>query len=179
MLRGIRRHARAASHARFVAGADPDRRAGLLARLRSNRDIVQPEVVAVEVDRRLSPEPFDNLDPLNESSRRVLPFHTEGVVLRLSIAETDAETELPLGQDVECRSEFGDANRIVIRQQDERGREAHVADVLGDMCQHGFVEKVLIRVGDVVLPDRNQVEADVSCQLRLRHQLVPDSVHRL
>jgi hypothetical protein len=140
--------------------ADPDRRVRLLHREDVRMDVVQRPVLAVVGDRLLGPELLHQLQRLVEPAGPLLVGHVEVVELLGPVAETRAEDEPALGDDVEGGDLLGQHHGVVQRRDHDVGDQARARVAVGGEPgeQRHRLQPPQFPVEEV-LADRDVVEA--------------------
>ena len=118
----------------------------------------------------LRPEPRDEGEPLLEAGRALLPGNSQRLELRVTVPLGDAEDQPPARQGVQRREVLGDLDRVLERQDVDRGADRHVTRVGGDARQHRQRLEGL-ELDQVVMHHPHRVEAEVPGQAHLLQHL--------
>ena len=162
-----------------VVGRDPHRRRRPLHRPDVHPHPIEPARLAVVRHRIFGPQPVHELQVFHHARDALALRHVEGVELDVAIAESDAEHEVPPGDDVERRHGLGHVHRVVqVEQQDPEagGHLAGLRNQPGD--ERHDLELLVVAFVQVVLPREQRVPAAVAGVVHHR-DLVPERAHHV
>src|SRR3990172_1061841 len=116
----------------WSARRQPDRRMRLLHWPRLKVDIAQPGKSAIDRKPGLGPGTPNYLTPSLETGASFLARNTEGLELLEPIALAEPQVEAAVGDDVDDCGVFGDAQRMMERQQNYKGPDSYPLGPGGD-----------------------------------------------
>jgi len=138
----------------------PDRRMGLLHRLRADAEVVDLVELTFIAEAIFRPRLLDDLDALTEdiASARLVDA-VAGEFVRL-VAASDAEVDPAVGHEVDQREVFGDADGMIQRQDDDARTEAYRLRAGGDGGERDGGRGAVAVLAEVVFggPDRIEPE---------------------
>lgn len=119
---------------------------GRLGRLRVNAHVGDGEVVAVESDAVLGPEPSDQFNPFRQPPDPVGLLDAEHVRLFLPVAEPARQVEPAVADHIDDCRQFGDVNMVLQRQEKRPSANIHVLGFAGERREDWEVLEVVIQL---------------------------------
>src|SRR5262245_42127773 len=141
-----------------AVGGEPDRRPRVLEWPHRDPHAAQAEVAALVGDGLAMPEPFDELQALDQTADALLRVVAERRVFHVAVAEASAEDQAPVRDHIERGELLGDIDGVVQGKQDDAGAKLHAAGLGGDAGQSRDRLEVGERVGEIMLARPHRAE---------------------
>ena len=163
--------ARRAPGGRHAARADPEREGALHGR-RRDRHVLHPVVLALQRDGFAVQRAAQDFQRFIHDSAALAAVDAEALELFDAVAEPDAEVEPPVAEDVDGGGVFGDADRVVQRQQQHPGADAHArGEPRGGRGDRQHRRRIAV-LDEMVLGNPDVVVAEPLGQLHLAEHVV-------
>src|ERR1019366_8348585 len=120
---------------RVGVAAPPDRYAARL-RARVDAGVVDIVVAALELHVRPRPQRAHHLHLLFRAVAAVVKILVQAFVFDLVPADTDAQTEAAVAEQIEAGGLFGDQDGLALRHDQDAGGEAETVGAAGEEAQH-------------------------------------------
>ena len=162
-----------------TVGGNPYRRMRPLHRAGRQLYLGNVIISSVEFHLLFSPEEFYQLQGFPHPPYPLAGLYSEGGELLFAVTKTDAEYEPASADRVQSCHAIGYLNRVVQRQQNNRGSNLHVAGFGCQPCQQRHGGAHLIWSCQVVLGGADKIEPGLPGRLHLLHALLDLVRHRL
>ena len=140
-------------------GSDEDRRAVRIGRRNADVGVVKAVVLALEGARAAFPEEAHRRDGLGEPLLAARVGDARGLGLGAPVAGSDAEHEAPRGERIEGGDDLGHLDRVVVREQEDGGRDRERRMARQDRCgKRDRLEELRQRAGEVMVAHADVVE---------------------
>ena len=142
-------------------GGQVDRWVRVLERPRQDEDVVEVIELAVMAEAFVPPGLLDYVRGLSEPFVDIICCHAEKLELCRVEAAARAPVEAPIREDVEHAQLFGEAQRMVVGVERDRGADAKTLRSRGDVCGHEGDGRANAVRREVVLREPDAIELAV------------------